>query len=104
MLLVWIFIAFTLEPPQLQHHRAALQVVQQAPAGVQGGKVYSVIQHWVDIVPHSRTEQIATAVKQSKPERGEERKRRNDPEGSEYSLHIRSCQRDISNDHAKGIF
>lgn len=66
-------IIFTLEPPQLQHHRAALQVVEQALAGVQGGKVYSVIQHRIDIVPHSWTEQIATAVKQPKPEGREER-------------------------------
>lgn len=59
----------TLEPPQLQHHRAALQVVEQALAGVQRGKVHPVVQHGVDVVPHRWAEQIATAVEQTEPER-----------------------------------
>lgn len=63
-----LFLILTLKPPQLQHHSAALQVVEQALGGVQGGKVYSVIQHGVDVVPHGRGEQILAAVKQ--PETG----------------------------------
>lgn len=62
----------TLKPPQLQHHSAALQVVEQTLGGVQGGKVYSVIQHGVHIVPHSWSEQILAAAKEPETGRTEE--------------------------------
>lgn len=63
----------TLESPQLQHYSAALQVVEQALGGVEGGKMYSVIQHGIDVVPHSRRKQRLTAVKQPETDRVEEK-------------------------------
>lgn len=54
----------TLKPPELQNNCAALQVVQQALGGPQGGEVSSVIQQGVDVVPHSWGVQRLAAVKQ----------------------------------------
>lgn len=59
----------TLQAPELQHQRAALQVVEQALGGVEGGKVNSVIQQRVDIVPHSRGVQRLAAVEQPETDR-----------------------------------
>lgn len=75
----------TLKPPQLQHHSAALQVVEQTLGGVQGGKVYSVIQHGVDVVPHGWSEQILAAVKQPETGRTEEEEAEKPRTGSSTS-------------------
>lgn len=52
----------TLKTPQLQHHGAALQVVEQTLGGVEGGEVNSVVQARIDVVPHSRSEQRLAAA------------------------------------------
>lgn len=61
-----------MKPPQLQHYSAALQVVEQALGRVEGGEVNSVIQHRIDVVPHSRSEQMLAGVKQPETDRAEE--------------------------------
>lgn len=66
------FFILTLKAPELQHHSAALQVVQQTLGGVEGGEVDSVIQQRVDIVPHGWSVKRLTAVKQPETKRGEE--------------------------------
>lgn len=58
----------TLKSPQLQHQGAALQVVEQTLGGVEGADVNSVGQLRVHVVPHSRREQILSAVKQPEPD------------------------------------
>jgi len=61
-------LVLTLKAPQLQHHGAALQVVQQTLGGVQRGKVNPVVQKRVDIVPHSRRVEGLAAVIEPEPE------------------------------------
>lgn len=56
---------------------------------MQGGKVDSVIQHGIDIVPHSRTEQVGTTVEQPEPERREEQEPTAKQGATEYSLHTK---------------
>lgn len=50
--------------------------------------MHSVIQHGIDIVPHSWTEQVATTVKQPEPERREEQDPIAKQGATEYSLYV----------------
>lgn len=56
----------TLKAPELQNYSAALKVVQQTLGCVEGGKVNSMIQQRVDVVPHGRSVERPAAVKQPK--------------------------------------
>ncbi|TNN43727.1 hypothetical protein EYF80_046072 [Liparis tanakae] len=81
-------LVLTLKAPQLQHHSAALQVVQQTLGGVQRGEVNPVVQQRVDVVPHSRRVEGLAAVIEPEPEG--EAKAESSPEsrGHLYVSHV----------------
>ena len=58
----------TLQPPELQHQGAALQVVQQPLGAAGAAEVEPVVQQGVDVVPRGRRVERLGALKEPEAE------------------------------------
>lgn len=60
-------LVLTLQAPQLQHQRAALQEVQELCGGSEGRQLQPELQRWVQLVPHGRRAERSRPVEQPEP-------------------------------------